>query len=696
MGTALVSARRDVVITARPSCSGRVHGKVEPGWMDDAMRHTVGYAHAVRLLTPGAPSPAAARSPHRAGILRTFARLPMSSPWATVSALAALLAATVGLLGLHVVRGNFYSDDWALAAIYESNGGASHPLDVLHGFLSAAPGRPALGVYLAIVYRAFGTNPHLHLAWTVILTVFVVFGVFAVLRSLSFSIFDSFVVAFLVLVFPFADSTKLWTAAGVIQLAFVFYLFGLVLGLRALRATGRRAWLLHGLSIVLYAGSIMTYESTFALILFSLALYYTKRRDRLTTVVVAVNVVVVAAVLLGVTARTNKSVHGVGSDLHHGRVIFNQSLDLLARVLFPWGPSLGHVVLVLIILGVSSFGLLALRFGSGDVRFRRRLILGLALIGGGVLATAAAYLPYLPADVYYGPYGTEELNRVNAGATIGFAMLVYGLVLTAALIVFRSSPLVVIVSAIAIGIVGSGYIGQFRSDLSLWDRAAADERNVLNVISKAVPQTRSSMIIYLWGSRTTLTSQLPVFSSTWDLPSALRIRTHDYGVVAFPMLTTTGFYCGRTYMYPTNGLYGKPAGTTYKDGVFVDYETAQGTRVTSQRVCRRLVAQFSTPRIVLTSSSDRANPGDTLRVDATLTRGADPLIAAPMNVTFGAGDAVQHCSPTTLPSGVATCFFGVSSSMHGREAVVADFAGNTVLRRARASMFVQVDAAAGG
>jgi len=650
----------------------------------------------VRLLTPGVPSQAAARSLRRAGLLRTFARLPTSSPWATVSALAALLAATVGLLGLHVVRGNFYSDDWALAAIYKSHGGASHPLGVLHGFLSAAPGRPVLGVYLAIVYRAFGTNSHLHLAWTVLLTVFVVFGVFAVLRSLSFSIFDSFVVAFLVLVSPFADSTKLWTASGVIQLAIGFYLFGLVLGLRALHSTGRRAWLFHGLSIVLYAFSIMTYESTFALILFSVALYYTRRRDRFTTGVVVINVVVVAAILFGVTARTNKSVHGLGADLHHGRIIFNQSFDLLARVLFPWGPSFGHYALALIIVGVSVSGLLALRFGRADAQFRRRLILGLALIGGGVLATTAAYLPYLPADIYYGPYGTEELNRVNAGATIGYAVLVYGLILTVALIVFRSSPLVLLVCAIGVGIVGSGYIGLFRSDLSLWDRAAAGEMRVLNVITKAVPQTRPTMIIYLWGSRTTLTSQLPVFSSTWDLPSALRLRTNDYGVVAFPMLTTTGFYCGRTYMYPTNGLYGKPAGTTYKNGVFVDYESGRGIPVTNQNLCRRLVARFSTPRIVLTSSSDRAKPGDTLRIDAILTRGADPIIAAPVDLTLGAGGDAQVCNGTTLPSGVATCSFGVSSAMRGREPVVADFAGNTVLRRARASIFVQVDASAGG
>jgi hypothetical protein len=648
----------------------------------------------VRLPTRGA---ARSSAPLRqAGLPRPTDDGARSSSWATVGALAVLLFATVGLLARHVVRGNFYTDDWALAAIFRSEGGRSHPLHVLHRFLDAAPGRPVLGVYLAAVYNAFGTNPHLHLAWTAALTVLVVFGVFATLRTLSFSILDSFAVAFLVLVSPFADSTKLWNAAGVIQLALAFYLLGLILGLRALQATGRRAWTLHAVSLVLYAFSVMDYESTFGLIFFSLALYYTKRRDRFTTAIVVVNGVVMAAVLLGVSARTNKAVHGVGSDLHHGRIIVSQSFDLLGRVLFPWGPSFGHVALVLILVIVSSCGVLFLVAGWGDTHFRRRLVLGLALTGGGVLAVVAAYLPYLPADDYYSPYGTESLNRVNAGATLGYALLVYGLILTVALLLVRTPMRVLAVSTIGVGIVASGYIGLLRSDAALWDRAAAGESRVLDVLMRSVPQIRPTTIIYLWGSRSQLTSQLPIFSSTWDLPNALRLRTNDFGVVAFPMLTTTGFFCGQGFMYPTNGLYDRTDGTRYRDAFFVDFESARAFPVHDQATCRQLVARFSTPRIVLTSSSNLIQQGQTVRIEALITRGEDPLIAVPVDLTLGTGSEAQRCAATTLPDGRAICVLGAPSTMLGQEPVVAEFAGNDVLRPARASIVVQVNAPSGG
>lgn len=595
-----------------------------------------------------------------------------------------LVVAAAALLGAHVANGNFYSDDWALGAIFDQYGGASHPFHVIREFLHLAKGRPTLALYVPATFAVFGTDPHLHLAWLAFLAAIVSMLLYIVLRTVGLSTIASLIISIVVLAFPASDSLKFWVAGSQPQFAIALYLLGTIIAFRAFQAIGRRSLLLHAGSVALYILSITAYEATFGLIFFSVGLYTLKARTRAVWIRSAVDMAVVVVVLLGVSARTSKQIHGIEDQLHHAKIIFQQALDLFSKILVPWGPAPSRTLLVLLILAVLGAGAAVLLMSSGQPAWRRQLKVGVLLTAGGVASVAAAYLPYVPADDYYSPYGAETLNRVNASATIGYAVLAFGLVLTVGVLLFRATPATPVFVLVVSVVIVTGCVRQFVADEHLWDRAATNERQVLSLVSRVVPSPKPGTTIYLWGSRTSLTSQLPVFSATWDLTGAMQLRYHDYTVNAFPILPATGFVCGSARMYPTNGLYDPSMGADYAHGVFVDFVSGRATAIKGRAACRRAVRMLSTPSLAFVSLPSLAQQGMVIRVQARLTRGIDPVIAAPVQLRLGSGADAQTCAATTLPNGLAVCEFGIPTTMIGAEPVSASFAGDTVLRSATA------------
>jgi hypothetical protein len=603
---------------------------------------------------------------------------------AVSSLLLALLAG--GALATHVSHGYFYTDDWAFARVFDRNKG----FGLIHAFASATPGRPVLAVYFPTVYAMFGLHPALHLAWAAALTVIVAVGVFAVLRELGLPTIHSWMVGGLLVVFPFSDSTKLWATASVIQFSLALYLAGVLLALRAFRLRGRRVIALHGVSVGMYALSIMTYEATLGLILASIGLYAVRTRCVLIGLRWVADVAATFVVVFTVTNRTAKTVHGLGDELHHSKLIFQQGADLLVRSAFPWGPSVTRDHMLLLVAAVSAIGLVTFFAAQRDTFQHALLKHALLMIGGGTIAIAAGYLAYVPADDYYSPYGTEGLNRVNAVASVGYVVLAYGLALTIGVLLGRTVPRGSVIAAfIAVGLL-SGYTRILVKDESLWDHAATGERRVLSQISALVPQSNRDARIYVWRSRTEITSQLPIFNSSWDLPGALSVKWHDPAAVAFPVLATTGFNCGDKSLYPTNGLYGASEGARYGRAIFVDSYANTATTVTSKTTCQSLVRHLSKPQISIDPLPKSAVVGDALQIDVRVMEGYEPLVAAPVTLRVGDGSTAQTCEAVTLPSGVATCVIGLPTGMNGKQKISADFPGTPTLEPASAAGLIDV------
>src|SRR4051794_1887037 len=138
--------------------------------------------------------------------------------WAALAILA-ILAFTP-----HIRHGGFYLDDWSNAA------GALHPPggpgigNVLSYFDEITVYRPVLVVYVPLTYLVFGMNMGLHLAWAAALAVIVAAILYGLLRSLGVPWVHALLIAALVLLFPWFDSTRFWATADQVSLAIAFLL----------------------------------------------------------------------------------------------------------------------------------------------------------------------------------------------------------------------------------------------------------------------------------------------------------------------------------------------------------------------------------------------------------------------------------------------------------------------------------------
>ncbi|TMK26000.1 MAG: hypothetical protein E6G62_03475, partial [Actinobacteria bacterium] len=116
-------------------------------------------------------------------------------------------------------------------------------------------------LYYAALDDAFGSAASPRLALAAAMVVLQATCLYALLRELSVRARDAAAVAALSMIFPFSDSLWLWGVLSLTSLAISAALAGLILALRALRSTGRRALALHAASLALYVASILSYEA---------------------------------------------------------------------------------------------------------------------------------------------------------------------------------------------------------------------------------------------------------------------------------------------------------------------------------------------------------------------------------------------------------------------------------------------------
>src|SRR2546421_3859885 len=239
-----------------------------------------------------------------------------------------LCALGLGLLGLlmcaaHIRNGGLYYDDWSLVALgrFPVAGGLLHSLWLDYGQ------RPGQVLYYAAIDGAFGSAASPRLALAAGMVVLQATCLYVLLRQLSLRARDAAAVAALALTFPFSDSLWLWGVLSLTTLAISAALAGLVLALRALRSSGRRALALHGASLALYAASILSYEA-FAVAGCLAGLLYAHvvglRRARLRwalDVLVIAGTLAFARVALPIDVATPSRMQSLGGMLEHAGLI---------------------------------------------------------------------------------------------------------------------------------------------------------------------------------------------------------------------------------------------------------------------------------------------------------------------------------------------------------------------------------------
>ena len=476
--------------------------------------------------------------------------------------LAGLSLIAVVAYGPHVLNGGFYNDDWAFSSTYRyrPEGGVIGAIEAFD-WMSF---RPLAMVYWPLTHELFGLDPAGHLAWATGMAVLMAASLFLVLRMLGMARLHAGAISALVLLFPAADASKLWPAAAIALPAITFYLLGTAIALRGLVERGPRSIVLHGVAIVLYLMSIMTYEVAAGPILASILLYRLRVGWRRAASRWIADVAAVVPVLVLVTSNTWNERQPIDVQVRHAWTIARQAATVFAGAANPFGTT-PTVVVVALTVGIVAGGLVAMRLMPREHAARRSLRVWLLTVLGALLAIAGGYSTFVPSDpAAYSPLGPGQQNRMNILASIGLVILVYALAMVVVTVVAWTRPTAPVASAaaaVALAVVlGAGYGSDLRSDADLWDRSAAVQASVVNGIERAVPRPPAGSVIFAFGVPSDVAPGIPVFAARWDLDGAVKANWDDPSLVALPAVPGTHLLCGRHAAVMRNSNDNYPGG----------------------------------------------------------------------------------------------------------------------------------------
>jgi len=483
----------------------------------------------------------------------------------------ALCALGLALLALvmcagHVRRGGFYYDDWSLLALGRFPGAGG----LLHGLWLDYGQRPGQVLYYAALGQTLGVHASLRLALAAATLVLEATCLYALLRRLGLAARHAGAIAALTLTFPFSDSVWLWGVLSLTSLAIAAALLGAIVALRAFESSGRRALALHAASLSLYLASVVSYE-VFAVVgclaglLYARVVGVRRARPRWTVDVVAIAATLaVIRVALPIDVATPSRIQSLGGMASHAGLIASRGARLIGAAALPvYGvsPWLG-VGLVAGILAAAS--VVRVRSSAGDA-FAAGLGRWLALAGVGALVAVAAWAVYVPASDHYAPSAAGTVNRINAAAAIGIAILLYSSAVLLARVLARLARLSASVAAggvvAAVLALGIAYLARAADDARAWDAAAADQRRLLADMHAALPRLPPGATVFAYDAPLLVGPGIPVLNTPLDLTSAMRISYSGPRLVGVPLPAAAGVVCAAAG--PRAGGFGGAYGNSY-------------------------------------------------------------------------------------------------------------------------------------
>jgi hypothetical protein len=519
---------------------------------------------------------------------------PLTRADALVAA-AVLLVVGVAAHGRHLAHGGWYLDDWANAAMTHyppGGGGFGGAIDWYAGF---AADRPVQILYMPLVQTVLGEHMRYHLAWVTFLIVAVGLSLYALLRRLRMPPVHALLIAALVVVFPFSDSVRLWSTAGLISLSLIPYLAGAGWSIALFeRGARRRA---HIGPLVLYALSGLTYEATLGLIALAGLLYLTAAGWREIRWRWAADVVLAIAIAVWVVTHTEHTTIPLSAQLDHARAIADSGIWMLARAVIPVGsagvvapPSVRWLVLG-VIAAVLIAGAVALRMATSDAERRGRLRRWLLFAAGGFVVAAVAWVVYVPADPYFTPFPVGLANRVNAVASIGLVVIVYATVAVAVELValaLRSPAAAWAVVPVACGcLLLAGYVKTLNDHITTWDAAYQNETAVIGAFKQALPDPPANATIFMTGHPSWQALGVPVFNETWDLNGAVKMQYDRADLSGFSLRQGMSFSCGADAVTAMLGTQPAFAPAPYGRAVLIDAASGRVARPADRGDCRR-------------------------------------------------------------------------------------------------------------
>lgn len=464
----------------------------------------------------------------------------------------------------YVTKLGFYGDDWGILPIFRyANSQSLRGLVVaIWEALPHARMRPVQLVYLAGLYRLFGTEPHgYHLVNAGVFVALVLMFHLA-LRELGASRVIALATPLVFATMPNYSTARFWVAAAQVNLSILLF-FVVVWGeARAARGKPDAALPWTMLSVGGVLASALAYEV--ALPLFVIPVCLAWRRSRAASLAIVFVLVGIVTFKAMVTDRA-----GIPNTFFaHLRYVYTESFWLhyvsygLALPRVVWNVIRANPDPARLIIGCSlgaAVSVHLLRRGDEDMWSSARA--WVRVIGLGLVVFVLGYSIFVSnSEVGFTKAGPG--NRTAMAAAIGAAVSfvgMFGLLASVAPAALSRRVFVVLVSVLcAAGVVITDTIASF------WIEAYERQRTVLQDLQAHVPRLASGSTVILDGV-CPYAGPAVVFESQWDLAGALKLAYRDPTLQADVMsalvrVDAEGFL---------TTMYGEDARYPYGDRLFV-------------------------------------------------------------------------------------------------------------------------------
>ncbi len=520
----------------------------------------------------------------------------------TTAFFIALLTAAIAFEP-RIRAGGFSADDWPDYAAFKfpQVAGAHSSLAALEQTGGTRVGHM---LYWFISFSLFGNHSRLYTATAAMLAICLAFSVYLLLRELRFSITQSLAMMLLTIVAPSVDTVRFWFTVGGLQICLSLFCLGLALGVRAFAAPKERRLRLHAASWGLYLASAMYAETALALIAVSILIYMTRaslssslRRWTADMVIVVAGY---AATLVFVSSRAGFGKLPASMWPEHANLIAGEALTILTKMLGPL--SANDRTLGLACVGALSTACLVLwRRGNIAPRSRRELQRWGITFLISLVAIAAGYAVFVPAMLYYEPLGLGLATHINAVTAIPLATLVFSVLMLSRIVwvelldgwIPRVRLLMTAIVAAWFGVIAVGSLKAVRSDAHVWALAATRNSDVLHTLATDLPRPVTDATIYTFGEAGTVAVGLPIFYTSWEQNSAVKVAYNRPDVSSYPIVvngikascTPSGIIAS-----VEQDIINKPS--PYGESYFFDDLTGRYERIVSEATCAAGLSQF--------------------------------------------------------------------------------------------------------
>jgi hypothetical protein len=330
---------------------------------------------------------------------------------------AFLLFLTLLLYLPYAIRAGWFLDDWSTYAQQQDSGNF---FDGLATCMAAIPGGRKLAcVYHASEWWLLGDQRWAYHLVSIVFLVAIAWLSYVIVRRARVGRMWATAIGAAIVVFPGADTTRLWPVASIGQYVIVLQLTSLLVAILALeRPPGRRSGALHLASMLLAVLAMATYEIAVPLVAVQGAVYVAIFRSSraLRRWIVDLGLVsgfVVYRLTLAPTGDPAFMVKRTTGELVSRAGTLLEGAWTSWRSLYAPGIVLVGVIVVLLVAAAAA---------ALDTPLRHRLGRWWLLLGAATVAGAACAGVFLTAEDLYVPQVASTYNRVNLPGTIPYAL----------------------------------------------------------------------------------------------------------------------------------------------------------------------------------------------------------------------------------------------------------------------------------